>query len=66
MVDELRKVLASASMRDIVLPVFSLFAFSEVQELLERLGRFGCFHRVVGIRFRHPPKFCGSVLGPLG
>ncbi|MBF0181445.1 MAG: helicase [Magnetococcales bacterium] len=38
-VDELRKVLVSASGLDIATPMFSLFAFAELRELLERLGR---------------------------
>ncbi|MBF0625390.1 MAG: helicase [Magnetococcales bacterium] len=55
-VDELRKVLVSASVLDIASPTFSLFAFSEVRDLLERLGR-------CRIAF---PKATGMELGLLG
>ncbi|MBF0127284.1 MAG: DEAD/DEAH box helicase family protein [Magnetococcales bacterium] len=55
-VDELRKVLVSASVLDIASPTFSLFAFSKIRDLLERLGR-------CRIAF---PKATGMELGLLG
>ncbi|MBF0400371.1 MAG: helicase [Magnetococcales bacterium] len=38
-IDELRRVLVSSSMLNIASSSFSLFAFSEIRELLERLGQ---------------------------
>lgn len=38
-VDELRKALVSATTLDMASPAFSLFAFAQVRELLERLER---------------------------